>query len=96
MRTEKDTITLQDIVFFLNTQGNWEASVWECPTALVILKHAASSPPHPPPLYLDLCFYYPPSPFHDGFIPIFYSKHGPGYTQVVLFHRSKFRDRKED
>ena len=34
-------------------------------------------------------FYYPCSPFYDGFSPIFYSKHESGYSTVQL-NRSYF------
>ena len=36
----------------------------------------------PPPFISRFMFYYPPSPFYDGFSPIFYSKHESGYSTI--------------
>ena len=60
MRTGKDIISQQDIVFFLNTyveQGSVGLGVSRCVifTGRVCFSNKPPLPHHTPPLYLDLC-----------------------------------------
>jgi len=77
MRTVKDTISLEDIVFY-STQGQLEV----LPELSEMHGSAAYSPePHTPLAHhFTLTHVYSPFCRSSGFRPIFYREHGSGYS----------------